>query len=312
MSHHVIGVDIGGTKIAAAVVAPNGALASEVSSILTPVREGPEAIVDTVIGLCHQLIQRYPETIHAIGIGTAGQVDFARGVITYAVDTLPGWAGTPLRERVRTALGLPVVIDNDVNAMAAGEAQFGAGQGYESALFVTVGTGVGGALIVNGRLWRGANGSAGEIGHIVVDWRGMRMCNCGQAGHLEAYAAGPAIARHYCELAGIPAHDDLREVAQLAANGDALARKAVIEGAQILGAGLAGLLNILDVQALIIGGGVPEIGDLWWNAFEAAVRANPLPCPQRVHLRRAQLGVSATLIGAAWEAFDSLRGDGDA
>ncbi len=310
MTRFAIGVDIGGTKIAAALVSENGDVNERVS---LPTPHEPAAIVAAVIALCQTLIARSLQsniTALGIGIGTAGQVDFASGTITYAVATLPGWAGTPLAQRVHDALELPVAVDNDVNALAIGESHFGAGRGLRSALYVALGTGIGGALLIDGALWRGAHGSAGEIGHILVDPHSTRMCNCGQTGHLEALAAGPALAERYAELRGLPPqedHPDLRLVATLAQQGDSLAQQAISEGAHLTGLALGGILNLLDTQALILGGGVIELGALWWQPFEQALRTSPLPCPQRVQLMRAELGIDAGLIGAAQLIFSGMH-----
>ncbi len=126
------------------------------------------------------------------------------------------------------------------------------------------------------RLW-----TAGEICHMVVDYAGTRRCSCGASGHLEAYTSGPAMAQRYRELSGTRLAPDLKAVAVLAHHGDTHAVRAIAEGAQILGASLAGLLNVFDPEVLVIGGGVPEMGELWWQHFEAALRANPMPGPAR-------------------------------
>lgn len=311
-SLRAIGVDIGGTKIAAALVAQDGSW-SDLTRVDTPVSEGPAAIVRAVICLTEAL-HRQADAQHlsavGVGIGSAGQIDVKTGTVTYAVETLPGWAGTALGADVAAATGLDVIVDNDVNAMAVGEMRFGAGRGFSSALYAAVGTGVGGALILNGELWRGANWSAGELGHIVLDWQGDRLCNCGAKGHLEAYAAGPAIANSYYRLKGMPETGDLRAVVQAAQSGDHDAVRVIAEGARMMGAALAGLVAVFDPEALILGGGVALLGEMWWAPFEAEVRASPMPAAQRVALLRAQMGNEAALIGAAslvWERAAAQR-----
>lgn len=305
---HVLAFDIGGTKIAGALVSRDGSIhARHIAP--TPLADIPRGILHTLGQMCAHLRESAGQhTLIGIGIGTAGQVDTTRGTITYAVDTLPGWAPTPLAGALREIAGLPVVVENDVNALALGEAHFGAGRGFSSGLYAAVGTGIGGAVIVDGRLWHGAHWSAGEIGHIVVDWRGDRVCNCGQSGHLEAYAAGPAIVREYCRMTGADPKIDLRQIARLAADGDDAARRVIAEGAEILGLALGGLLNTLDPEILVIGGGLAELGAPWWEPFERALRACPMPAPQQVILKRAELGVDAALVGAAWLAFETFSG----
>ena len=145
---------------------------------------------------------------------------------------------------------------------------------------MAVGTGVGGALILDGQVWRGRTCTAGEIAHVLVDWQGGRLCNCGQPGHLEAYAAGPAMAARYVELAGGSVACDLREVHALARAGDVQAQAAIAEGATILGKALCGLVDTLDLDAIVIGGGVPALGELWWEPLLATLRANPMPGPR--------------------------------
>jgi len=305
---YVLGIDIGGTKIAAAFVRQDGQCESY-REAPTPASEGPEAVMSATVKVARALLDhanRQGFEVIAIGVGAAGQIDVDTGIVTYAVETLPGWAGTKIVEQLSDACGLPVVVDNDVNAMALAELQFGEGRGLQSTLYAAVGTGIGGALILDGQLWRGVNWSAGELGHVVAVWDGDRMCNCGQAGHLEAYAAGPAIARRYGQLRGLPESSDLRPVVAAAEAGDELAKGVIAEGARILGTVLSGLVNVFNPQALIVGGGVAQLDALWWKPFEEAVRANPLPASKKVQIRRAQLGNQAVLVGAAclvWEKF---------
>jgi glucokinase len=305
MKPYALGIDIGGTKIAAGLVTATGAL-SHKQVVATPAALGADSILQTAITVGKDVLsaaRRERLDVVAAGAGSAGHVDRSHGTISYASELLPGWTGLELARELQAALELPVSVENDVNAMALAEAHFGAGRDFRDALYITVGTGIGGALIVDGRLWHGATWTAGELGHLVVDWDGTRRCNCGEPGHLEAYAAGPALAECYRERAGIGHPVDLIAVATRARAGDTIAAETIVEGARILGLALGGLLNVLDPQALIVGGGVAELQDLWWPALETALRANPMPGPARVALRRAMLGVDATLIGAAWLAL---------
>lgn len=299
MTPLALGIDIGGTKIAAGLVAPNGATQA-FARIFTPAG-GADAIFRAAIALGARLVAGASPHHHvvAVGVGAAGHVDHVHGVITYAADTLPGWNGAAIGAVLGRAFGLPVIVDNDVNALAVGEQHFGAGRSFQHSLYVAVGTGVGGAIMLGGELWRGANWAAGELGHLLIDVNSERPCSCGQRGHLEAYTAGPALAARYRQLSGVTTSIDLRAVAARATAGDAHALRAINEGAQILGSALAGLLNVLDVQALIIGGGVTGLGEQWWQGLEAAMRATPLPGPRRVALRPAELGDQAVVVGAA-------------
>jgi glucokinase len=301
MAHHALGVDIGGTKIAAALVGADGAARMR-QVVATPFAGGAAAILAAALDLsCRVLAQASEFDITAVGVGSAGEIDADRGVVTYASDNLPGWAGLALADEFTAATGLPALIDNDVNALAVGEARFGAGRGWHDILCVAVGTGVGGALVLGGRLHRGVHWAAGEIGHLIAAWNGDRVCSCGRAGHLEAYTSGPALTARYRELSGRPQAEalDLRTVGMRARAGDLLALRVIAEGAEIL--------NALDPQALVIGGGVAELGDLWWPALEAALRSNPIPGPAKIVLRPAQLGADAVLIGAAWLAMERFQ-----
>jgi glucokinase len=306
MPHHdyALAIDVGGTKIAGAIINRQGAVIRRLVRA-TRADLGAPAILQTVKDVARELLQiagQFALPVGAVGIGSAGQVNVAKGVISYASDNLPGWSGLPLAYELEEAVQLPVVVDNDVNALALGEHHFGGGRGYREALVVAVGTGLGGAIVRDGHIWRGSTWSAGEICHLVIDISGTRRCSCGAYGHLEAYTSGPAMTQRYHEFSGDRA-PDLRAVALLARQGDAHAIRAIAEGAQILGTALAGVVNVLDPELLVIGGGIPEIGPLWWTHFESALRANPMPGPAKIALRPAELGVDAVLIGAAWLAM---------
>lgn len=306
----VLCIDIGGTKTAAAALNDDGELYAWVSAP-TPALAGANAVLALVRSLARQVQATAVArglALSAVGVAAAGAIDVERGMPVYAGATLPGWAGAPIRADLEAALDLPVIVDNDVNALALGELQMGAGRGYSDLLVVAVGTGVGGALIQGGRLWRGSSWSAGEIGHLLVDLEGRRRCNCGQAGHLEAYVAGPALAAQYQELAGLAEAIDLRDVAERANAGDPHAVEAIVMGARVLGQALAGVACLLDPQAIVIGGGVAELGDLWWSALRSALRSGPLPGPARVIVMPAQLGPRAGLVGAGCLARERLKG----
>ncbi len=306
----VLCIDIGGTKTAVAALNDDGELYAWVSAP-TPAQAGANAVLTLAEALARQVqaeaLARGVE-LSAVGVAAAGAIDAERGVPVFAGATLPGWTGAPIRAHFEAALGLPVLVDNDVNALALGELQLGAGRGFANLLVVAVGTGVGGALIQGGRLWRGASWSAGEIGHLLVDLEGRRRCNCGQVGHLEAYVAGPALAAQYQELAGLPAPLDLRDVAERAGAGDPRAVEAIVTGARVLGRALAGVACLLDPQAIVIGGGVAELGDLWWSEMRSALRGGPLPGPAAVAVLPAQLGPRAGLVGAGCLAREALAG----
>ncbi len=302
---YVLGIDIGGTKIAVGVVAADGQLI-EVQRVPTPVRQGAQAILQAVADLGHHLIERFVQLggeIAAVGIGAGGQIEFPGGRVRYATDTIPGWAGTEIVEELQPRFGLRVVADNDVNVLALGEHRFGAAKDYDTVLFVAVGTGVGGGLIVDGELRRGNSCSAGDFAHLLVEAHGGRICNCGQRGHLEAYAAGPAISMRYCELTQREEICNLHFVAQQAEQGEQIAQQVIEDAARILGRTLIGAINLIDPQALVIGGGVMALGDRWWVPLCEELRNNPMPGPAQLPILPASLGISSAVVGAGALAF---------
>lgn len=295
---HVIGIDIGGTKINGGIIGADGTIIAPYTHP-TP-QDHADAVVATVIDLCQRLYNEGQErdlTIERVGIGTAGMVNTATGEIVYANSNLPGWTGVRLGERVREGTGLAVIVDNDVNVLALSEGRLGIAREYDHILYLTVGTGIGGAIVQNGRIWRGAHFSAGEIGYLIAG-----RDTDGTPVNVEACASGKGIERLYTAKTG-KAHD-LRDIAQSAQAGDDLARTIIAEGARLLGDVLGPVVCLLDPQIVVIGGGVPEIGDLWWHPFERTVRGYALPATEKVVLAQASLRTHAGLIGAGLLAMD--------
>jgi glucokinase len=290
----VAGVDIGGTKISAGLVARDGALGRTVT-VPTPAAEGPAAVLAAAAGA----VRRLDGPVAAVGVGSAGVVDPAAGVVVSATDALPDWAGTDLRGGLRDLLGVPVAVENDVHAHALGEAWTGAAAGEPSVLLVAVGTGVGGSLLAGGAVCRGARNVAGHVGHLAAPAAAGRPCTCGGTGHVEVVAAGPALLAAYRGYGGDPSVTGLRAVAELARAGDASAVRALAEGATALGEVLGGLANVLDPDAVLIGGGVSGCGEVWWRPLRAAFAGALLPPLRGLRLTAARLGPSAAVIGAA-------------
>ncbi|MCX4722388.1 ROK family protein [Streptomyces sp. NBC_01306] len=296
----LLGVDVGGTKTAAGLVSADGALLTSVVRP-TPAAQGPAAVLDAIAAAVRELPGHH--LAEGLGIGTGGVIDRDSGVVISANDLLPGWAGTRLSEELTARLALPVAADNDANVFALAEQTYGAGAGCRSALYVSVGTGIGGGLVTGGRLLRGAHSTAGEFGHIAVPEATGLGCNCGRTGHLEAVASGPAMTARFRELTG---HDDgrgLRQVAALAGKdsgsaGDT-ARAVLAEGAGALGRALAGLVNTMDPERVVIGGGVASIGDAYWRPLTEAFVAELLPGPSGLCPVPAKLGPRAAVVGAA-------------
>jgi glucokinase len=324
MSRWVLGVDLGGTNIVAGCVREDGHALAGFRSEPTRADEGPDAVVDRIVGLGRQAVDdtRAAEPgaeILGVGIGAPGPLDRERGLVLLTPNL--GWVDMPLRDRVGGPLGLEAALDNDANCAVLGEWWRGAAQGTRHAIGFTLGTGVGGGIILDGRLYHGASDVAGEIGHITIDANGRR-CACGNDGCLEAYASGTAIARRAIEAlqAGAPsslgALDPVRITAQTvyqaASEGDPLARDVVRDTARYLGAGVATVVNIFNPEIVVICGGVTLAGEGLFGplrqevarrAFKPAVAVCRIVAGEVIH--------SAGVYGAA-RAFLEQRGQADA
>lgn len=303
-----LGVDIGGTRMTAGVAGRNGTLIT-VRRLTTPRRAGADACLTMLLDACHSLLEEIGERRRpvAVGIGFGGPVDAAAGVIRRS-HHVRGWAGRPLTRVFSEALGLPAYLENDANAAALAEALFGAGRGADPVLYVNVGTGIGGGLVVGGRVHRGAHFNAGEIGHLVLVPDGPK-CPCGKHGCLEALASGDAIGRMARERrdAGMLAGSALaavklltgQVVGEYAEHGDEVARAIVAEAGEYLGWALALSVNLLDPQIVVVGGGVSALGDLYLRPARRRFRQLAMKWVQEVKVVPAALGYDAGVIGAA-------------
>ena len=304
-----IGIDVGGTKVAGLHVAEDGAVL-ERRERPTPA-DDVSATVETVAGLAAELATDGGE---AVGVGAAGMVDFAAGTLRYSPNL--AWREVALRDVVSDRTGLPCVVDNDANAAAWAEYRFGAARGSRHVLVVTVGTGIGGGIVADGRLFRGAHGFAAEIGHIIVEPDGP-PCGCGNRGCWEQVASGRALdrlARTEAErdpngrIASLAAGTEVsgRHVSEAARGGDPAAIAVFAAVGRRLGEGIAGLVNVLDPEIVVVGGGVAEEGAVLLDparaAFTEAVEA-PEHRPE-VPILPAALGNDAGAIGAAALALD--------
>lgn len=291
----VIGIDIGGTKIAVGLVDRDGRILERARGA-TPADQGPDRVLDAAAALAKGLAGE--DRAVAVGVASPGTIDHATGIVTSATDLLLGWAGTAVGEELARRLERPVTVDNDVNAAGIGEAALGAGRRRRCVLLVAAGTGIGGALIMDGRLVRGAHGIAGELGHVLVPSAGTSpRCSCGRTNHLEAAASGPAMVRAAAER-GVYAID-AGELARLAVAGHARARKVIVDAASVLGRALGGLVNAVDPDIVLVAGGVAGMGEELWKPLRAAFEAEVLPPAVGLPLRRATLGDDAGTVGAA-------------
>ncbi|MFJ9539949.1 ROK family protein [Streptomyces sp. NPDC101225] len=297
----IAGVDIGGTTTQVILCAPDFGVLDRLE-VATPAAEGGSAMVGAALDCVRRLLARRPARLLAVGIGAAGVVDARAGRILVASDSFRDWAGFEVTAVAERALGVPVFLDNDVNAFLRGEAAAGAVAGVPHVLGMTLGTGVGGALWLNGALHDGPHGAAGEIGH--VPGFGGLPCTCGGRGHLETLASGRSIAARYGERTGRSA--GAREVAEAAAAGDADAR-AVYEAA---GAGVARAIlitaGLLDVTTFVIGGGVSRSWPLVEPSIRRALAAEPPVSGRPLRVLPAGLGGDAVAIGAVARARAEL------
>lgn len=301
----VVGVDIGGTKTSAGLVDSAGSLLA-VRTAPTPAGRGRGAVLGTAAGLVRALSGAPGGAggrVAAVGVGSAGVVDPESGVVASATDAISGWAGTDLRGELSREVGLPVAVDNDVHAHARGERWRGAAAGRADVLVVVAGTGVGASLVLGGRVRHGAHAVAGHAGHLPAPGGGDRPCPCGARGHVEAVASGPALLAEYRRRTGSGA-GHLAEVARLAADGDRTAAAVLTEGAAVLGSAIGGLLNVVDPEIVVVGGGVAGCGEVWWRALREAVRAEVLPALRDLPVVPSALGAGAALLGAARMALE--------
>lgn len=305
-----IGVDIGGTKVLGGVVDGSGKILTTHRKD-TP-KQGGEALTQTIADVILELKKEYDA--HAVGISAAGFVSSDRKTML-ATPNISGWNGVNLEYEISSRVQLPVVIENDANAAAWGEAQYGAGRGESQMMMLTIGTGIGGGIVVNGSLHRGAYGIAAEFGHLRVVPEG-HLCGCGARGCFEQYASGNALMRHTREaIAASPdaSHNLLergngtiegltgRHITEAAREGDMVALAAFNTTGQWLGAGIASLSVLLDPACVVIGGGVIDAGEILLAPTRAAVeRFMPFqgkhPSPRIV---AAELGNDAGVVGAA-------------
>jgi len=299
----VAGVDVGGTNTKVVLATPSLDVLDRVD-LPTPAHAGGAAIVTAAVAAVTDLLGRHRASLAGVGVGAAGVVDATTGTVLVTGNSFTGWAGYGVTSAVRAALGVPATLDNDVNAFLLGEVAAGAVAGESDVLGMTLGTGVGGALVLGGSLFAGPRGAAGEIGH--VPGFGDALCTCGQVGHLETIAGARGIADRYAERSG--RRVSAREVADAVRAGDPDAA-AVFEQAG-WGIARAALLTagILDVTTVVIGGGIARSWDLLEPAITAAIAAEPPVSGAPIRLAQSVLGTDAVALGAAAQVRDLVLG----
>ncbi|HET8632021.1 MAG TPA: ROK family protein [Thermomicrobiales bacterium] len=302
----VLGIDIGGTKLAAGVVPPDGRVLSYVRAP-TPDGADAETLLATVVALAQRARRESGATPVAVGIGCGGPMVFPEGIVSPL--HIPAWRDFPLRARLEEALGLPAKLDNDAKAFALGEARFGAGRGARCLLGMVVSTGVGGGIVVGGKLLDGASGNAGHVGHVIVSAQGPR-CYCGAIGCLTVYASGTglvararaALARDEASiLATLPPNELTGEaIANAARRGDPLAARLMRDAAHALARGIASATVLLDLDRAVLGGGLAQTGALLFVPLrQELTRRIGLSFARDVEVVPAALGPEAGVVGAA-------------
>jgi len=316
MPRFVIGIDLGGTNMVGGVLSEDGSRQVALQRIRTHAELGASGVIARIVSLAESLIEEAASSagverrqITGIGIGAPGPLNRAEGMVLVAPNL--GWHNVPIRQLVSDALELPAELDNDANCATLGELWLGAARGARHVIGVTIGTGIGGGLVLDGRLHHGASDVAGEIGHTTIEAAG-RLCGCGNLGCLEAYASGPAIALRAREaLEGSEAShlwalaDDnplsitAETVYAAALAGDSLARLIVRETAEYLGTGLANLLNVFNPELVVIAGGVTRAGNSLFEPLRAAVKRRAFrPAVDACRIVPGALPGTAGMVGA--------------
>jgi glucokinase-like ROK family protein len=316
----VIGVDIGGTAVKAALVDRAGVMTLPVS-VPTSAKGGRSVIAASTaeaIRLVLESARAANLAPAAIGIASAGAIDSSKGIVYAATENLPGWAGFNLRGFVEEKFGLPAFVENDAQAAVLAELHFGVGRGLSSFVALTLGTGVGGGVVMDGKLQRGHHGFAGTFGHQTIRIGG-RSCNCGRSGCLEAYVSTAALVQEYETATGVPRLPNqsdaeiARRISELAARGDLPAIHAYDVLSLYLAEGVANIFNMLDPEAVIVSGGLIEDHPTFLPALQKRVRAHLHFGEKRApRILRAKAGYYAGTQGAAVSAFEGLRNRDDA
>ncbi|WP_165822375.1 ROK family protein [Paenibacillus montanisoli] len=294
----VIGIDLGGTKIKAGIMDEQGNLLRKLD-MRTPIELGRAGILAALEQLIQSLRNETGARIEAVGIGSAGQIDRCRGTVTFATELLPGWTGTNIKELLQQACGIPVFVENDAKTAALGERWLGAVRDLAHYMFLTLGTGIGGAMIHEGKLLTTPSGGAGNVGHMVLHAQGF-SCNCGGRGCFEQYASGTALD---ASANRIDPRWDSRVLMEKLSVKDERAEHVILRFADDLSAGLVSLHNIYEPQVFVLGGGVMDSYPLWKPYLESSIRKRTR---HPIIIVPASLGNDAGMIGAARLAFDEM------
>ena len=316
-----LGIDLGGSKILTAVVNPRGKmLASDEST--TPATKNREAVIQFILDSTWRVLKQASITIseiYAIGIGAAGISNPETGIL-FTCPNLPRLRDVPLKDIMQERLGKKVFVINDANAAALGEFHFGAAWGARNFIYITLSTGIGGGIVIDGKIYTGAIGAAGEVGHMTIDDNGP-ICNCGSRGCWETLASGTALAREARHRIKEGVRTSILEYAEgdvekvtaqaihnAAEQGDSLAKELIAQTGYYVGVGLANLINIFNPELIVIGGGLSNIGDMLLEpAFKTAGERAYKEAFQAVRFASAELGRNSGVLGAAAFALQEMR-----
>lgn len=317
--NHTLGIDLGGTSVKLGLVSREGALVSR-SEIPTNAGSGAEGITSSIAKACHELLDKAGLKAAGAGIGIPGGVNPADGAVSF-MPNIPSLVGFPMGKRMSELLGCPVFLDNDANNAARGEFLFGAARGMKNFVLVTLGTGIGGGIFINGDIYDGSSNYSGEIGHMIVVPNGRR-CGCGNYGCWEAYGsassmitraksliernAGTSLRKYYPDNLSVKAIEDEAKA------GDITAAEIWDQALRYVGIGIANLVNILNPEAVIIGGGIANSGKPLLKRVTDMASMNAMPMPwANTRILLAELGNTAGVIGSAALAFMKLQDRSD-
>lgn len=309
MTKNRIGIDVGGTNVKIALVDDKGSILYS-NSVPTRAEMGYEYTVNNIKQAIRDLMSETKVTnIEGIGFDFPGQIDYKNGIVRLAPN-IPGWVNVPIAQIIEDEFKIPTRIDNDVHCAALGELNFGAGKGCENFICMTVGTGIGSGIVINGKLVRGASNAAGELGHIKLQMHDGPLCGCGDYACLEAFASGPSIVKMAEEYIMGGKSTKFRELAnpditpyivsEAAKLGDPVAKQIFNKMGEYIGFGLTSVVNLLNPEKIIIGGGVADAGDILLNPIRETIKKRAMVVAgSAVEVVPAELGNTAGVIGAS-------------
>ena len=311
--HVFAGIDIGGTNIKFGLFDQTGKILHR-EQRQTQADKGPMPLMHLVTNIAERLLYFAADddlTVKHLGVGTPGAVDFETGRVIGQCPNIPGWQGMDIGQNLKDRLNMPVFVDNDGNAMALAESRFGSAAGSRTTLCAAIGTGVGGGLVINNRIWRGETNAAGELGHMPINFDGPK-CGCGQNGCIEAYCSSRAMMKRLAKkldkgltpifkeiLEGTDDKLTIKKLFSAHAKGDEVATEVIKDSARYLAIGLAGVVNLLNPDTVVIGGGVADGGGGFVEMVAAEIRKRAFPSAvEELRVVRATLGNNAGFVGA--------------